>query len=242
MTQPSPGWYDAPDRPGTLRYWNGVAWTDDYAARPPAPPSGTPVVPSPASGPTTPAPAAAPAMGVPVASGPTASTAGAGPWPAPPRTFGEAIRVCFSKYAVFRGRASRSEFWWFTLAQVLAGFAWFILLAIVAVGAAGSTMMDPSLDVFSGAVAGVAILFIVGVLLFLAVILPSIAVTVRRLHDTGRSGWWMWLTIGPNIASAIFAFEPALWALASLAYVGGSIALIVFLCQQGTPGPNRFDT
>ena len=74
--------------------------------------------------------------------------------------FGQSISVCLSKYATFAGRASRPEFWWFTLFQ--------ILLSLVA-GMFGDTI--------SGLVG-------------LALLLPGLAVGARRLHDIGKSGWW----------------------------------------------------
>lgn len=76
--------------------------------------------------------------------------------------FLEAIKACFGKYATFSGRARRSEYWWFVLANVIIGCIPFVN-------------------------------FIWG----LAVLIPSLAVGVRRLHDTGRSGWWMLLAVVP---------------------------------------------
>jgi uncharacterized membrane protein YhaH (DUF805 family) len=84
-------------------------------------------------------------------------------------TFQESIQVCFKKYADFEGRASRSEFWWFTL---------FIFLASAAISIVSS--------VLSG-------------LFSLAVLLPSIAAATRRLHDTNRSGWWQLIWLVPFV-------------------------------------------
>ena len=74
--------------------------------------------------------------------------------------FGQAISACFSKYATFSGRASRPEFWWFFLFQVLASLA--------------ASMVGDWLN-------GVVVL---------ALSLPGLAVGTRRLHDIGRTGWW----------------------------------------------------
>lgn len=74
--------------------------------------------------------------------------------------FGQAISTCFAKYATFSGRASRPEFWWFFLFQVL--------VSIVA------SMVS---DLLNGLVG-------------LALLLPALAVGARRLHDIGKSGWW----------------------------------------------------
>ena len=84
-------------------------------------------------------------------------------------TFGESIKVCFSKYADFTGRAVRSEFWWWTL---------FTFLVSLATG----YVSEMASGLFS-----------------LATILPSLAVGARRLHDTDRSGWWQLLWFIPII-------------------------------------------
>ena len=82
-------------------------------------------------------------------------------------TFADSIRTCFAKYADFNGTASRSEFWWF-------------MLFIVLVGAALSLLSTTLASLF-----------------YLAVLLPDLAVGARRLHDTGKSGWWQLLLIVP---------------------------------------------
>lgn len=77
--------------------------------------------------------------------------------------FGQAIATCLGKYATFSGRASRPEFWWFTLFQILVGLA--------------SSMLSETAYTLAG----------------LAMVLPALAVGARRLHDIGRSGWWQLL-------------------------------------------------
>lgn len=79
--------------------------------------------------------------------------------------FGQAMSSCLSNYATFSGRASRSEFWWFFLFQVLASAA---------------------ASMFSEKLSG---------LVSLALLLPALAVGARRLHDIGKSGWWQLLMI-----------------------------------------------
>ncbi len=105
-------------------------------------------------------------------------------------TFVESISTCFSKYAVFDGRASRSEYWWWVL---------FTFLASMAFGLVSQTLEG---------------LFSLGVLL------PSLAVGARRLHDTDRSAWFLLLWLVPVI---------------------GWVVLIVWAIQEGKE-PNRFSS
>ena len=124
--------------------------------------------------------------------------------------FGAAIRRGFAKYARFDGRASRSEYWWWTLATVLV------------FGLLGGTV-GASTEAAAGSdspPAIVALLTIVLVLALLAVIVPSVAVTVRRLHDADLSGWLYLLTFVP--------------------YVGG-LVLLVLTALPSKPAGARFD-
>jgi len=84
----------------------------------------------------------------------------------------------FKKYATIEGRASRSEFWWFTLFSVLGGILFDVLDAVL-----GWQFGEP--DIF-GNRAGV-----LNLLFSLALLVPIVCVTARRLHDVNRSGWWM---------------------------------------------------
>lgn len=86
--------------------------------------------------------------------------------------FGEAIKSGFSKYITFSGRAPRSEYWFWTLFVILAS----IVTGVIDAAAFG----DPQMRPFSGIVS-------------LALVLPGIAVAVRRLHDVDHSGWWLLL-------------------------------------------------
>ncbi len=89
--------------------------------------------------------------------------------------FGESISVCFKKYADFNGRAARPEFWWFFL------FSFLIQMVIGVVG------LGP-------AVSGI---------ITLGLLLPSLAVGARRLHDTNRSGWWQLIALIPLIGIVV---------------------------------------
>lgn len=151
---------------------------------------------------------------------------------APRRSFGEAIKVCFTKYITFKGRASRSEYWWFTLFTTL--------------GSAVGGGLEAAMGNDGAAISG---------LFGLATFLPSLAVTVRRLHDTDRSGWWVG---GFYLAMVVFGFVVGIiFAIASqtgdprntglgllsifgIAIFAYGIAMLVFMVSRGTRGPNRF--
>ena len=90
--------------------------------------------------------------------------------------FSESISTCMGKYGTFSGRASRSEFWWFYLFALLLQWGASVVGA-VSLGGSGSDMAMGA-DILSGSVA-------------LALLMPGLASSVRRLHDIGRSGWWV---------------------------------------------------
>lgn len=109
------------------------------------------------------------------------------------------------QYADFEGRARRKEYWLFFLINFIISFA----IGFVS-GLVGGISQEPSMA--SG-------LMILPMLYSLAVFIPSLAVGVRRLHDTGRSGWWLLISLVPVI---------------------GIIVLIVFLAQDSQPGINQY--
>ncbi|HEX5213481.1 MAG TPA: DUF805 domain-containing protein [Pseudolabrys sp.] len=114
--------------------------------------------------------------------------------------FGEAIKSGFSNYVNFSGRAPRSEYWFWTL------FA--VIISIVA----------NIIDSLTGTIGIAGSVGIVGLVISLALLLPGIAVSVRRLHDLDRTGWWLLI-----ILTGI-----------------GAIVLLIWDCIKGTSGPNRF--
>ena len=135
----------------------------------------------------------------------------------------------FRKYADFSGRAPRPEYWWFYLGTAIVSF----LLGLV----------DQAL--------GIGAIF--GTLFNLLIFVPSMAVTVRRLHDTDRTGWWLLAFIGmfavvgttamvglTAMAGGSGAGVYASMIVAILALLATGVTMLVFMVQAGTDGPNRF--
>lgn len=128
--------------------------------------------------------------------------------------FGQSITTCFTKYLRFAGRAQRSEFWYWILFYVILEFVAGILDVVLGTNRAYST--GQYID-------GVAVTYSVGYLQTIVLIilfLPTVSVAVRRLHDTGKSGWWWWLGV-------ICCFI-------------GSIVLFIFYLLDSEPGTNRY--
>ena|SRR5436190_1087614 len=103
--------------------------------------------------------------------------------------------VVLERYAQFEGRAGRAEYWWFVLANILISIGFNVL------GRATSLFV------------------VLGFLVSLALLVPGLAVAIRRLHDTSRSGWWLLIALVPFV---------------------GWIVLIVFLASEPTPGANQY--
>lgn len=91
-------------------------------------------------------------------------------------TFIDAIKTVFSKYSDFNGRAARPEFWWYVL---------FVFLASLVLGAVSDVLY---------------------LLFFVGNFVPSLAVTARRLHDIGRSGWWQLIGMVPFIGWIVMIY------------------------------------
>lgn len=124
-----------------------------------------------------------------------------------------AVKSAFSNYATFSGRARRAEYWWFLLFGAVVGLVLGLIdTQVLGYGNAESAVGDGSVSVSFDAGPLLAI-FILGILL------PGIALSIRRLHDTDRRGWWMLITLIPAI---------------------GSLILLWFYVSKGTAGPNRF--
>jgi len=119
--------------------------------------------------------------------------------------FSEAVRTCWKKYGDFDGRAGRAEFWWWVLfTAIVQTIAAVVLTVLLIVAQNFGFIQWLSVIVF--------------MVVILAFILPSIAVSVRRLHDRDLSGWWY-----------LLGFVPL-----------GSIVLFVWYVLPGTPAPNRY--
>jgi uncharacterized membrane protein YhaH (DUF805 family) len=108
--------------------------------------------------------------------------------------FVDAIKSGFSNYVNFSGRASRSEYWFWILFYIIV-----LVVASVLDGVLGTGLFAPIAS--------------------LGLFLPGLAVSVRRLHDLDKSGWFILIGLIPLV---------------------GFIILIVWYCTKGTPGPNRF--
>lgn len=116
----------------------------------------------------------------------------------------------WKNYANFRDRARRADYWWAVLCQ---GIILTVLSIIMMTVTMGAIMSGRSMGGFAILISLVTVVF------SLASIIPTLSLAIRRLHDTGRSGWWY-----------LIAFVPMV----------GGIALFVFMCLAGTPGDNQY--
>ena len=152
--------------------------------------------------------------------------------------FGQAITHVLRNYVNFRGRATRSEFWWFFLLTFIVYVALFIMSSV---GIASSA--DPQLWGLLAQVGSTGTL-----VWFLATIIPVSVVWFRRLHDSNKSGWWYVLTIMSGFGGFIFVVLSALqnqvtfmvgMVLGIASGIGG-IVLLIFALLPSTSGPNRY--
>ncbi len=148
--------------------------------------------------------------------------------------------ACWKKYAVFTGRASRREFWSWTLWNLALFFLVSLLLQYVVINsleasASGQTPPPP--------IAAMA-LFVIIQLYILLSLLPWIGVTIRRLHDQNRSGFWILLALLPLIWGMIRPQDDqdgsVWWTLLNVICALGGIILLVIQTTPGTEGENRF--
>ena len=118
-----------------------------------------------------------------------------------------AVKTALTKYATFNGRATRPEYWWWILAMIILFTVLGLIDGAVIAPLLGFEAFDPE--------AAQPVSFIAS----LGLLLPNLAVSARRLHDTDRSAWWLLLGLIPVI---------------------GTLVLLVFYVLRGTDGPNRF--
>lgn len=152
--------------------------------------------------------------------------------------FMDAVKTCLRKYFTFRGRAQRSEYWWFYLFTI-----------IVAVF---SAIIDASIVGWQNSDEGP-----VGTITSLVLLIPSLSAAWRRLHDTGRSGWWIGggllafvgLGIAVILASVMLddsgtSFSDGLVGVLAIIFfislIIYLITILVFLCQDSYPGDNVY--
>jgi uncharacterized membrane protein YhaH (DUF805 family) len=109
-------------------------------------------------------------------------------------SFSEAVKDGFDHYAKFDGRASRSSFWWWVLFGIIVGVV--------------ASILDSAIDAT-----------IFSIIVSLGLLLPNISKGIRRLHDTGRTGWWL-----------LIAFVPLI----------GFIVLLIFYLEKSDPAANEY--
>ena len=134
--------------------------------------------------------------------------------------FKEAVHTCLTKkYCCFKGRASRSEFWWFCLFTLIMNFVVALL---------GSLL--PTLGSIISAVQA------------LWLLLPTVGVTTRRLHDRNFSGWWQALPLAAALPAVAGAVLEADWLLTLAGCAAGftSLGLLILYALKGPAGPSRY--
>jgi uncharacterized membrane protein YhaH (DUF805 family) len=166
------------------------------------------------------------------------------------------------RYVDFSGRSRRMEYWMWQVFKLIVGCV-FLILFLVLFGSAFASFgqtKDPNELIAAGA--GVVLLSMAYMIFVLAIFIPDIAVTIRRLHDSNRSGWWILGPIIPYFGGLILAgvtagagagMQPGDEVGTGLVATGGiiglvavlialvmALVLIVFMFLDGTPGPNRF--
>jgi uncharacterized membrane protein YhaH (DUF805 family) len=132
-------------------------------------------------------------------------------------SFQDAVKTCLTqKYATFTGRAQRPEFWWFFLfnfaVQIVAG----LLDSVIGVD-------------------------IIGTVVSLALLVPMLAVTARRLHDLGQTGWLQLAPIGIALVLVVLMFVMFPLAMVfGVLIVAVYVAFLIYLAMPGQPGPNKY--
>ena len=128
------------------------------------------------------------------------------------------------RYAEFTGRSRRKEYWFYVLMLIVIG----VVIGVVerALGLTGMVGPYGPLSLLFG----------------LATFVPSLAVGIRRLHDTNRSGWWLLIGYGPLLISLCLTYlgSLSLGMIFSVIALVGFIVLLVLMVLEGTKGPNQY--
>lgn len=155
------------------------------------------------------------------------------------------------RYAEFSGRSRRQEYWMFILFQILLYIVLGVVGAVIGAGAGGMAASAGGVGSagMMGMFAAFGIFALVFMIVYFALLIPSIAVTVRRLHDQERSGLWLLAPVVPYVIGYVVVFAGASAQSSVLAGLGGLILLLgaiaglvlfVFMFLPGTAGPNRY--
>ena len=153
------------------------------------------------------------------------------------------------RYADFSGRSRRMEFWMWQLLQVIV----YVVVVVLAMAVGGGAMMSGDPAAMMAAGGGMLIIMLLYMVYALAVLVPSLAVAVRRLHDTERSGWWILAPIVPYLVALVAVMGGAATGTQSGLATAGIVSLIcmlaalvlalvllVFYFIEGTKGPNKY--
>jgi uncharacterized membrane protein YhaH (DUF805 family) len=197
-----PGWYPDAEVPGGQRWWSGAEWTE-YRTPPPA--SSGYAAPQYSAAGYAPfaSPVALPAHAWPYVGQPAPYGQEVPLWaPLYGATMGQAWTRFWRKYADFSGRASRSEFWFAYLWVVLLGFGSYFALAIV-FGVLGAVISSSDSGAAPAFGVGAGVVGLLWVLAYIAVIIPFIAVSVRRLHDAGYAGYYYFMGFIPLVGGIL---------------------------------------
>lgn len=155
---------------------------------------------------------------------------------------------CFKQYADFSGRARRKEFWWFTVINFIIMLIFIIGLMVPIVKMSYDVAMSGGdLEDFNEMEMVVAMLknpiIYIYLIYYLAVLVPRIAVFVRRLHDIGRSGYWAFLYFGASIIAQIINlgnYGTGVYIIIAMALLFIAILFLVWLFTDSQYGPNQW--
>ena len=154
---------------------------------------------------------------------------------------------CFKQYVDFEGRARRKEYWWFTLFNAIISMVlvigWLIPIFKLGFNAAASGADDiDEMEIINTVIRSPFIY--IYIVYYMAILIPSLAVTVRRLHDIGKSGFWCFLICGGSILGSIGSvfseLNIAIYLVMSLACMAIAVIALVWLFTDSQYGPNKY--